>query len=48
MGLRSLNKAVEWKRDSNLTYPNVTVCFAKFFDKKRMEGEPLISLGPML
>lgn len=35
---RSLSKAVEWKRDSNLTYPNITVCFAKFFDKKRMEG----------
>ena len=35
---RSLSKAIEWKRDSNLTYPNITVCFSKFFNKKRMEG----------
>jgi hypothetical protein len=34
----SLSKSIEWKRDSNLTYPNLTVCFAKFFDKKLLEG----------
>jgi hypothetical protein len=36
---RSLSKSIEWKRDSNLTYPNLTVCFAKFFDKKLLKGK---------
>jgi len=35
----SLSKSIEWKRDSNLTYPNMTVCFAKFFDKQQLEGK---------
>jgi hypothetical protein len=30
---------IEWKREDAMTYPNLTVCFAKFFVKKRMEGK---------
>ncbi len=35
----SFSTSIEWKREDQLRYPNLTVCFAKFFDKKRMKGE---------
>ncbi len=35
----SLSKKIELDRNSNLTYPNVTVCFAKFFDKQKLKGK---------
>ena len=33
-----LSQSIELKKESNLTYPNVTVCYAKFFDKELMLG----------
>ena len=34
----SAGASVEWKRDTTMPYPNVTVCFAKYFDSRLMEG----------
>ncbi len=34
----SFTTTIEWKRESEMKYPNLTVCFAKFFDKNRLEG----------
>jgi hypothetical protein len=34
----SFSTTIEWKRESEMRYPNLTVCFAKFFDKQRLEG----------
>ena len=35
---RSLNKKIEWKREAALTYPNLTVCYPKFFDQDKLKG----------
>ena len=35
----SLSKKIEWKKDLDQTYPNLTVCYAKFFDKEKLEGK---------
>ncbi len=35
----SFSTSIEWQRESDMKYPNLTVCFAKFFDKKRLQGE---------
>ena len=34
----SAGASVEWKRDTTMPYPNVTVCFAKYFDSRLMAG----------
>ncbi len=31
--------AVEWKVATNITYPNITVCDAKFFERTLLEGD---------
>ena len=38
----SFSTSIEGQRDSEMKYPNLTVCYAKFFDKKRLEGKHFI------
>ena len=33
-----INTAIKLGRESTMKYPNVTVCFAKFFDNRLIEG----------
>ena len=35
----SAGASVEWKKDTTMAYPNVTVCFPKYFDSRLMEGK---------
>jgi len=35
----SFSTSIEWQRDSEMMYPNITVCFAKFFDKSKLKGK---------
>jgi hypothetical protein len=42
----SLSKKIEWKKDSDQTYPNLTVCYAKFFDKEKLEGKVISPIIP--
>lgn len=34
-----VKNSIEWVEESNLTYPNVTVCHSAFFDKSKMESK---------
>jgi hypothetical protein len=35
----SFTTTIEWKHEIEMQYPNLTVCFAKFFDSRRMRGK---------
>ena len=41
----SAGASVEWKRDTTMPYPNLTVCFAKYFDARLMEGTVALFFG---
>ena len=34
----SFTTTIEVKHESQMKYPNLTICFAKFFDARRMKG----------
>ncbi len=34
----TVRNAVEWKTANNLTYPSITICNSKFFEKSRLQG----------
>jgi len=36
----SVSTSIEWQREETIKYPNLTVCFAKFFDKQLLNGNP--------
>ena len=34
----SFTTTIEWKQEAQMKYPNLTICFAKFFDTRIMKG----------
>ena len=38
----SFTTTIEVKHESQMKYPNLTICFAKFFDARRMKGSTQI------
>jgi hypothetical protein len=40
-----VNTAVKLEKESIMKYPNVTVCFAKFFDTRLLEGILLFGIS---
>lgn len=34
-----METAVEWQKAKTIAYPNITVCYSKFFDKRRLASK---------
>ena len=41
----SCTTTIEWEQETHIKYPNLTVCFAKFFDSRRMKGKTINKTG---